>query len=78
MLSHPQENDSFPVFVPRWTPRRKAALVEAIGSRKISTDEAQQRFGLSREELYSWIASLKRYGTPGLRATRYQIYRDYP
>jgi transposase-like protein len=78
MIPHPQENDLSLVFVTRWTPRRKAALVEAINSRKISFREAQQRFGLSREELHRWVASLKRYGTPGLRATRYQIYRDYP
>jgi len=78
MLPRPQENDVSLVFVTRWTPRRKAALVEAINSRKISIEEARWRFGLSHEELHSWVASLERYGTPGLRATRYQIYRDYP
>ncbi len=78
MLPHPQENDLSLSSVKRWTPRRKAPLVEAISGGKISIEEARQRFGLSREELHSWVASLKRYGTPGLRATRYQIYRDYP
>ena len=36
MLPHPQENDLSLSFVRRWTPRRKAALVEAINGKKIA------------------------------------------
>jgi hypothetical protein len=61
-----------------WTPSRKAALVEAIAAGKISLEEAQRRFRLSDEEFSCWVAALEKNGTPGLRATRFQIYRDNP
>ena len=61
-----------------WTPRRKATLVSAIEAGKIDPQQAQCRFGLSEEELQSWIAAIETNGIPGLRVTRYQIYRDNP
>jgi hypothetical protein len=61
-----------------WTPRRKATLVFAIKVGKIDRRLAQTRFGLSEEELEGWIAAIETNGIPGLRVTRYQIYRDNP
>jgi|SRR5579863_2872061 len=61
-----------------WTSRRKATLVSAIALGKVDADQARSRFGLSEEELRSWIAAIKQNGVPGLRITRYQIYRDNP
>jgi hypothetical protein len=78
MIPHPRRDEPLPTFITHWTSRRKAVLVEAVKSKKISLEEACERFDLSREEFHSWVASLERYGTPGLRSTRYQIYRAYP
>jgi len=78
MIPHPDSDELPSILVTRWTPRRKAALVKALKSNEISLEEAQRRFGVSPEEFRSWVASFERYGTPGLRSTRYQIYRDYP
>jgi Protein of unknown function (DUF1153) len=44
---------------------------------KIRLDWAQRRYRLSGEEFVSWVAGLEN-GTPGLRATRFQVYRDNP
>jgi hypothetical protein len=77
MIPHP-DSELLSIFVARWTPRRKAALIEALRSKEISLDEARRRFGLSPEEFRSWITSFESYGTPGLRTTRYQIYRKHP
>jgi transposase-like protein len=60
----------------RWTPRRKAAVILAIRERIISVQEACERYDLSAEELAAWERDLDRFGVPGLRATRIQIYRD--
>jgi hypothetical protein len=59
----------------RWTPRLKAAVILAIRKRTISTQEACKRYDLSGEELAEWERNLDRYGVPGLRATRVQMYR---
>ena len=59
----------------RWTTRRKAALVEAIANGGITLEEACERYQLSPEEFACWVEAVKQHGTPGLRATRFQIYR---
>jgi hypothetical protein len=58
----------------RWTPRRKAELVVAIGNGEISASEAKSQYYLSDEELQSWVRDYDAYGWPGLRSTRYQLY----
>jgi hypothetical protein len=60
----------------RWTVRRKAALIEAVRGGWFAIDEACQRYKLSVDEFVAWERDLDRYGVPGLRSTRYQIYRD--
>jgi len=60
----------------RWVVRRKAVVVQAVRSGSISLQEACRRYNLSVEEFLAWQRSIERYGIPGLRVTRLQIYRD--
>jgi Protein of unknown function (DUF1153) len=60
----------------RWVVSRKAAVVHAVRDGSISLQEACQRYTLSIEEFLAWERAVDRYGIPGLRATRMQIYRD--
>ena len=39
-------------------------------------EEACRAYKLSVNELLAWERNLDRYGIPGLRTTRYQIYGD--
>ena len=61
---------------PRWVVRRKAVVVAAVRSGALSLQEACRRYNLSVEEFLAWQRSIDRYGVPGLRVTRLQIYRD--
>ena len=60
----------------RWVVRRKAVVVHAVREGAISLQEACRRYRLSVEEFLAWQRAIERYGIPGLRATRLQIYRD--
>ncbi|HTV89364.1 MAG TPA: DUF1153 domain-containing protein [Stellaceae bacterium] len=60
----------------RWVVRRKAVVVQAVRSGLISLQEACRRYNLSLEEFLAWQRAIERYGVPGLRVTRLQIYRD--
>jgi hypothetical protein len=60
----------------RWVVRRKAVVVAAVRNGMLSLQEACERYNLSVEEFLAWQRSIDRYGVPGLRATRVQIYRD--
>lgn len=59
----------------RWIPRRKAMVVIALREGEITIEEVCHRYSVSPDELASWISAFERYGVPGLRATRAQIYR---
>ena len=52
----------------RWTPRRKAAVVEAVLS-GVTTIEVCRRYDLTVEEFVSWQNMMNMHGPPGLRAT---------
>ena len=39
---------------PRWTTRRKAAVVEAIREGRLGREAAMAAYGLSEEELRAW------------------------
>ena len=39
-------------------------------------DKACVLYNISIDEFLAWERDLDRYGVPGLRATRYQIYRN--
>jgi hypothetical protein len=56
--------------------RRKAVIVEAVRSGAIDLAEVCRRYNLSVEEFMAWERAIERYGVPGLRVTRLQIYRD--
>jgi len=60
----------------RWVVRRKAIVVQAVRNGSISLQEACRRYNLSVEEFLAWQRAIERYGIPGLRVTRLQIYRD--
>jgi hypothetical protein len=60
----------------RWTVQRKAAVVEAVRGGWMPIDEACVLYNVSIDEFIAWERDLDRYGVPGLRTTRYQIYRD--
>src|SRR5260370_696382 len=60
----------------RWVVRRKAVVVQAVRNGSVSLQEACRRYHLSVEEFLAWQRAIERYGIPGLRVTRLQIYRD--
>jgi hypothetical protein len=60
----------------RWTVRRKAAVVEAVRGGWVPVEEVCSLYKLSVDEFLAWERDIDRYGVPGLRATRYQIYRQ--
>ena len=60
----------------RWVVRRKAAVIQAVRNGSISLQDACRRYTLSIEEFLAWERAVDRYGIPGLRVTRIQIYRD--
>jgi hypothetical protein len=75
------EHSPAPLFLPppstkRWVVRRKAVVVAAVRNGMLSLQEACERYNLSVEEFLAWQRSIDRYGVPGLRVTRLQIYRD--
>ena len=64
-----------PPNTPRWTIRRKAAVLQALTSGALTREEASRRYALSLEELRAWERNFEHDGLHGLRATRVQIYR---
>jgi transposase-like protein len=70
------DSDLPPTNTQRWTPRRKASVVRAVRTGVLSFTEACSRYQLSAEELTAWQDAVESHGTPGLRVTRLQIYRD--
>ena len=69
-------DEPLPLQNERWVTRRKATLVDAVRNDRITLEEACRRYKLSPEEFAGWVVMLDRHGAPGLRATRFQIYRD--
>jgi hypothetical protein len=60
----------------RWTARRKAAVIEAVRGGWVPIEEICRLYNLSIDEFLAWERDINRNGVPGLRSTRYQIYRD--
>jgi Protein of unknown function (DUF1153) len=60
----------------RWTPRCKAAVVGAVRGGWLPIEEACHLYNISVDEFLAWERDIDRNGVPGLRSTRYQIYRD--
>jgi Protein of unknown function (DUF1153) len=74
----PLMGDLPPPNTKRWVIRRKAAVVAAVRSGRITLEEALRRYNLSEEEFRSWQRAFETHGLPGLRATRVQQYRERP
>jgi len=60
----------------RWTARRKAAVIKAVRDGWVPIEEVCRLYSISVDEFLAWERDLDRNGVPGLRTTRYQIYRD--
>lgn len=60
----------------RWSPYRKAAVVNGVRTGEISLTEACQRYRLSAEEFSAWQRAVEVHGVAALRVTRVQYYRD--
>ncbi|MDB5692356.1 MAG: hypothetical protein JWO81_1419 [Alphaproteobacteria bacterium] len=56
-----------PANTRRWVARRKALVVEAIQSGRLSLDEAWRRYRLSVEEFGAWKRAFCRFGVQCLR-----------
>jgi hypothetical protein len=65
-----------PSVTQRWTARRKAAVIAAVRAGWLPVEDVCQLYNLSVDELLAWERDIDRNGLPGLRVTRYQIYRD--
>ena len=65
-----------PALSERWTVRRKAAVIQAVRGGWVPIEEIVRLYNLSVDEFLAWERDVDRYGVPGLRTTRYQIYRD--
>jgi len=60
----------------RWTVRRKAAVIEGVRGGWVPIEEACRLYGISVDEFLAWERDIEEFGVPGLRTTRYQIYRS--
>jgi transposase-like protein len=58
----------------RWTSKRKAEIIEAIQSGRLTPAEAMGRHEVSEEELAAWVRDYVGHGRAGLRATKLQQY----
>jgi hypothetical protein len=59
----------------RWTPARKATLLELFDEEHIPFSDLEEAYALSGEEFCEWRRQVQRFGVPGLRTTRFQIYK---
>jgi Protein of unknown function (DUF1153) len=64
-----------PADTKRWSPSRKAAVIDAARAGLISRQEICARYMMSDEELVAWERAYDQNGVPGLRTTRLQSYR---
>ncbi|MDB6179619.1 DUF1153 domain-containing protein [Paracoccus sp. Z330] len=65
-----------PPTTTRWVARRKETVVLAVEHGLVSRDEVLRRYGLSEEELDSWIGAIKRHGRAALKVTSLKNYRQ--
>ena len=65
-----------PVSTTRWVASRKAAVIKGVAAGLISSDEACDLYGLSDEELQSWMSAVRDHGEKALKATALKKYRQ--
>ena len=69
-------DDLAPPNTTRWVICRKAAVVAAVRSGRITMEETLRCYQLTEEEFLSWQQrAFETHGLAGLRATRVQQYR---
>ena len=72
----PGQVPELPRLGQRWTVRRKAAVIQAVRGGWVPIEEISEMCKISVDEFKAWERDMDRHGIHGLRATRYQIYRD--
>ncbi len=60
----------------RWDSKRKAQVVDAVRSGRLTLDQACAIYAMSVDEFLSWQSLFDRYGAKGLMATRLKEFRD--
>ena len=78
LRSKPALDQLPPPDTKRWTPRRKAAVVDAVLAGVITMEEVCRRYDPTVDEFLSWQNPMNMHGPSGLRATRLQTYRYSP
>jgi transposase-like protein len=67
-----------PASTTRWVASRKAAVVAAVRTGRLTVDEACRRYQLSQEEFREWERHYEAEGVSGLRISTRLQGRDYP
>jgi transposase-like protein len=52
----------------RWVARRKAEVLSALIGGLLTVEDLCRKYGLTEEELLSWMRAYSRHGLPGLKA----------
>lgn len=65
-----------PAGTERWVASRKAAVVRAVAGCAIARGAVCERYGLTEEELQSWMTAFASHGDRALRTTAIQNYRQ--
>lgn len=60
----------------RWVARRKATVVQAIQHGLLRREDALERYGLTGEELDSWMKAVEGPGLDALKVTSLKRYRQ--
>lgn len=60
----------------RWVASRKAAVVAGVEAGLVTKEWAIETYGLSEEELDSWLDLSRSHGANGLRTTALKKYRQ--
>jgi hypothetical protein len=58
------------IAIRRWTPRRKANVIEDVKRGHVTREQACQMHKISRAEFDGWLVSYTIHGVDGLRAQR--------
>jgi transposase-like protein len=65
-----------PVGQVRWTPKLKAAVVQAIFHRLLTIEQAVDAYGLSDEELGYWMVGYRKHGRVGVSVSKPRFVRE--
>lgn len=60
----------------RWVASRKAIVAEAVEYGLLTRDDALARYGLTAEELNSWVRAIQQHGKDALKVTQIQNFRQ--